>query len=333
MRYSVMLLSLVFATGIGRLAHASCGAANCPLNNYSYLRAGWIRLGFTHEYINQDRIYVGSSLSFVGAIPEDHDEVQTLNERNTLEAQIGLLDNLAMSLAVPFVHREHSHILHTPNGDEWESWTFDGLGDVTITGAFSIIRPAEESDPSIGLIAGVKMPTGVTDARNAGGKEAEVTIQPGSGSFDGLLGLHYRQTLAAVPMIGGFYGSLPLIAGVTVQIPGRGKDGYRFGNSLLASVGTSYQFARSASVLFQLNGRFQDYADVGITGEPRENTGGAWVYASPGIELDLGASFSGNVYLQLPLYQNVHGIQQTSKFNLSIGLGYFFSLTGSGETE
>ncbi|OLD58907.1 MAG: hypothetical protein AUI33_17010, partial [Ignavibacteria bacterium 13_1_40CM_2_61_4] len=301
----------------------------CPLNNYHYLKAGWIGLNIVHEYINQDQIYVGSSKSFVGAIPRDHDEVQTLNERSVLQLQLGIMDKLGLGVDVPFVHREHSHIAHHQAGDEWESWNFSGLGDVVLTGQFALILPADEFDPYLSFIGGVKLATGVTDEKNVAGEEAEITIQPGTGSVDEFIGFNYRQTILSVPTISGEYGALPVTLGVTYQFNGAGRDDYRAGNILHAHVATSYQLARRASVLLQANGKFQDYADVGSTGEPRDNTGGTWIFLSPGIGLQMSDALGGSFYIQIPFYQNVHGIQQTAKFNLLFGLSYNFDLLAS----
>ena len=115
---------------------------------------------------------------------------------------------------------------------------------------------------------------------------------------------------------------------MTYQFNGTGTDGYKFGNTFLLHVGTQYQFAKKMSVLFQANGRFQDFADVGQTGEPRENTGGTWIYLSPGLGIHFTDTFHSNAYIQLPVYQNVHGIQQASAYNLFLHLSYDMNMFG-----
>lgn len=66
-----------------QVAGASCGSATCPLNTFHYFTAGSIHLMLANEYIDQDRIYVGTSRSVVGAIPNDHDEIETVNAQST----------------------------------------------------------------------------------------------------------------------------------------------------------------------------------------------------------------------------------------------------------
>jgi len=317
--YLVILLALSLnSSGI----HASCGAASCPLNLHRYLKQGWLRLGLTHEYINQNELFVGSDRASVGAIPRDDDEVQTLNQRTVLNLHYGVSDAIAVNILVPFIHREHTHIHHHQGEDLWEQWNFTGLGDITATGDFVIVLPKEPFDPYFSVTVGAKLASGVTDAVNAEGESAEITIQPGTGSVDGLVGLNYRQTLLSVPTLTGTYGSVPVSASLLYQVNGRGRDDYRFGNTLLAHVGTGYQLVDRASVLFQLNARFQDFADVGTSGEPREDTGGTWIFASPGFDVQLGNTLHAHAYVQIPLYQKVHGIQQTARVNLLFGVSY-----------
>jgi hypothetical protein len=326
MRKILILSSLLFLTTNVPNTFASCGAASCPLDNHRYLKGGWLQLGLAHEYINQDQIYVGSSKSFIGAIPSHHDEVQTLNERNILQLQSGITGRLGLNVDIPFVHREHSHIGHEDGKDMWESWNFSGLGDMVVSAQYALLVPSEEFQPYVSLVVGMKLPTGVTGFKNVDGEEAEVTIQPGTGSLDGIVGLNYRQTLLSVPTVSGSYSALPLTIGATYQFNGKGTYDYRFGNSLITSVGTAYQFTNRASLLFQANGRFQDFADVGTTGEFREDTGGTWIFASPGLSFQLADAFSAYGYVQLPIYQNVHGIQQTAKVNLLFGVSYKIDL-------
>lgn len=309
-------------------ARASCGAANCPLDRFRYLQAGWFRISLAHDYINQDRLFLGTGRSFVGAVPEHHDEISTLNERNTLSLQIGILDRLGVGVDVPFVHREHAHIEHVGETDTWAYWNFNGLGDVAVSGQYAVILPSKEFAPYVGLVAGLKFPTGVTDARNAQGEIAEITIQPGTGSYDGIIGLQYRQPLVTLPSISGKYSVLPLTVGVQYQMNGAGRDDYRVGNALQVHVGTGYQVAERASLDLQINGRFQGYSDIGATDEPRENTGGTWIFLSPGLGVELSDAFSGSAYIQFPIYQNVHGLQQTAPFNLSLGLSYSLNVVG-----
>jgi hypothetical protein len=312
----LVVLSVIFRFS----AYPNCGSASCPLNNHRYLGAGFFRLSLSHEYINQDLLYLGSSRSFAGAVRYDHDEIQTINQRSVAQVQVGITDRLAFNAEVPLIARQHRHILHETSGDRIESWNFVGLGDIVASAQYALLLPHTEFGPYVSLVGGIKVATGRTDLKNAEGDEAEVTIQPGTGSTDGIAGLFYRQEVATVPTLGGEFSSLPLIAGVSYQFNGAGTHGWRAGNSLLAHIGTEYQFSPSASFTMQVNARIQQYAEVGRTGEPRENTGGTWIFASPGVNVSLTGSVFAFAILQVPVYQQVHGFQQSAKMNVQVGI-------------
>ncbi|MCI0330993.1 MAG: hypothetical protein L0196_08645 [candidate division Zixibacteria bacterium] len=296
---------------------ASCGAAICPLNTHQSLNGGQLQLRLSHEYINQNEIYTGSKKSFIGALPSAHDEVKTINQRTVLEGQYGITKAWGAGIELPFIIREHSHI----EDSALEVFNFEGLGDATITGQHgfnfgSVISPAR-----LDFKAGIKVPTGLTDAKNDEGEQAEVTVQSGTGSWDGIFGANLQIPLFTVPSLsGGLYSKLPLSAGVSYRLSGKGTDDYQFGNEVLAHLGTEYQMFPRLSLLFQANGRWQDFADVGATGEFRSNTGGTWIYASPGLSFRLTDALSAYSYAQIPVYQKVNGIQQVSKLNWQFGL-------------
>mgnify|MGYP001574582100 CR=1 FL=1 len=84
-----------------------------------------------------------------------------------------------------------------------------------------------------------------------------------------------------------------------------------------------------ASLLLQLNGKFQERADVGKVSPadvPPGNTGGKWIFASPGLSLQITDVLSAYSFVQIPVYQKVNGIQQTAKINLQFGLSANFGL-------
>ncbi len=314
------LFPLVMFLIIGK-TFASCGSENCPLYHFQYNLQGGLHLRLYGEYINQDKIYAGSTLSSIGALPEEHDEVSTLNLITAFQLQYGLSDRLDIGFTLPFIHREHSHIHHEDGQARLENWNFSGMGDVLITGNYTLITPSMEKEIYLGLSAGIKLPTGVTNAVNAGGELAEVTLQPGTGSLDELLGVNFRYPLFTIQTTDAEeYSTIPLILGLNYKIAGKGTDDYKFGNTLLLTAGTDYQFTDKTSITMQFNVRTQGYADVGGTGEPRENTGGTWLYLSPGLNLNLLDNLSFFGIVQFPVYINVHGLQQASAFNAQFGI-------------
>ncbi len=326
MKLKLFLFTVLIFSLIGK-ASASCGSSNCPLYNFHYNLEGGLHLRLYNEYINQDKVYLGSKLSTVGAVPEDHDEVSTLNSITAFQVGYGITNRLDIGIILPYIHREHNHIHHDDGQDHWENWNFSGMGDILLTGNYSLILPTMEKEIYFGITAGIKLPTGVTNAVNAEGETAEVTIQPGTGSYDEIIGANFRYPLFTIQTTEkDVYSTIPIIAGVSYKISGKGTDDYKFGNSLLLTAGTSYQFTKKAGVTLQFNVRNQDYADTGITGEPQDNTGGTWMYLSPGLNLNVTDNIAFFGIIQIPVYINVHGLQQASSFNAQFGISANTSL-------
>jgi hypothetical protein len=318
MQRIVFYTCLLFLPMLNINIFASCGSASCPLNINNPLHMGLFSLKLSYEYIYQDQIFIGSNKSFVGAIPEEHNEVSTLNQITAFSAGYGMTDFLSLDFVVPFIHREHTHI-HSEDG-ETEHWNFTGLGDMSLLTNFSVFNNMENTS-SLNILAAVKLPTGITDFKNPEGEQAEVTIQPGTGSTDFIFGASYSQNIISLPTISGAkYSAFPFTLSINYKLNNKGTDDYKFGNELLLHLSTAYRFIERASLLLQVNAKFQEHADVGTTGEPRENTGGKWLYLSPGLKFYLIENLSIYGYFQLPLYRNVNGIQQAAPYNLQLGI-------------
>lgn len=110
MKRWTFLISFLGTVSYVTRAAASCGAATCPLDLHKPLELGRLHLMVSYEYINQDQIYVGSNKSYVGALPNPHDEVKTINQRTLLQGQYGLTQSLGVSFALPFIVRDHTHL-------------------------------------------------------------------------------------------------------------------------------------------------------------------------------------------------------------------------------
>lgn len=307
-------------------AFASCGASSCPIDHHKYMMPGMFRFSVNYENIRMDKLRFGTRAVSIGEIAADHNEIETLNQRTSLMVDYGVSKNFSLNLTAPYIVREHSHIAHHNDDDEIEQWNFSGLGDIMAHGTYIISQSTETDVPYFAITAGIKFPTGATNKTNHDGEKAEVTIQPGTGSFDGVIGVNARYIVGSVQSLDGVYAAIPLTASLTARVNGKGIDGYKIGNEIVGSLGSSFALNQTFQFLFQLNGRWQDFAGMGTTGEERSNTGGAWLYASPGIAAEIFSNISLFVYGQIPLYQNVHGVQQVSSFNVQAGISYHASI-------
>jgi len=322
MKKIFLSIQIIFFASFSNNIFANCGTSSCPLFIYSPLTQGFFSIGLSHEYIYQNQIFVGSSRSFIGAIPRHHDEVSTLNQVTTFSIGYGIFDFGSLNFSIPFIHREHSHI-HNHHGEElWEYWNFSAIGDMTLLTNVAVLKNINDNSSYVlNLNAGIKIPTGVTDIVNQEGEEAEVTLQPGNGSTDFIFGASFYKNLTSIPALSGSaYSEFPISIGVSYKLNNKGTYDYKLGNEFLLHLSTAYRFLEKASLLLQINARFQDHADVGTTGESREDTGGKWIFVSPGLKFYLSEDISLNSYVQIPIYRNVNGIQQAAAYNLQFGI-------------
>jgi len=137
-------------------------------------------------------------------------------------------------------------------------------------------------------------------------------LQPGTGSWDGLLWAYFYQGL---PLKG-----LSLFGSTTFRYPTENSDGYRLGSELSYYLGTSHRYYQFLDLLAQIRGRLAGRDRH--SGRKLSSTGGHWIYLVLGGNLNVTRSLSIQAYGQFPVYQNVNGIQLTPSYSLVVA-GYF----------
>ncbi len=84
----------------------------------------------------------------------------------------------------------------------------------------------------------------------------------------------------------------------------------------------SYPWTGRVALLLQLNTHWKD-RDSGANAEP-EDTGGTFVHLSPGMSVALGDKTQLYGFVQLPLYQDVNGVQLVAEWSIAAGLSHRF---------
>ncbi|HSP35716.1 MAG TPA: hypothetical protein VLU46_15495 [Thermoanaerobaculia bacterium] len=319
---ALALLVLLSAAAV----RASCGSSSCPLdlNALNAPVAGQFGFDLSFQYINQNRPMIGTRGALVGEIPTDHDEVRTTNRIATAALAYAVSRDLQISASVPWISRSH---LHIADGVP-ERFNLNSIGDVVLQSRYRVFANQRATGGGLWAIAGVKLPTGKHDLTNANGATAEVTLQPGSGTTDGIVGLSWQSGTHAASAISGSMGNIavmPLFATATYQFRTGDVHGYRLGNELQLSTGLGYPLTRNVTGLLQVNGRVRAKDRIVSGGFDPDTlfTGGTYVYASPGVRVD---THGVGVYalVQLPLYQKVNELQLTSRANLVAGVQHRF---------
>ena len=200
-----------------------------------------------------------------------------------------------------------------------------GLGDVALLGRYTFLKTeSPDSTTVMAGVAGIKFPSGSTDAKTTDGEEyLDSHLQPGTGSTDYLLGLSFSHSLTR------FSVSANLLGTITTE----GKFGtmtHQFGNSMNYDVTAKYRVAPEA---FSPT-KPQWFAAVGLNGEVRErekidgmtmgDSGGNTIYLSPGLQLVLVPHWIVEMTYQHAIYHNLYGIQLGETYKAVTGVTYLF---------
>ena len=314
------LLALAVALGCtGGEARASCGAAFCMVNTSWNVQGAWsepgLRFDLRYEYINQDQPMSGSNKVGVGQIRQHHDEVRTINRNWLATVDYAFNNQWGVSATLPILDRSHAHIHNHHGGQLWETWNFSRIGDLRVLGRRqwqSESREAMRHD-FYGINFGVKLSTGDQDLRNGEGALAERTLQPGTGTTDLLLGGYYRRAFGS--------GSSWFVDGLA-QLPTGSHDNFEPGSRWSLDLGYRHEASDRLGLMIQLNALLKD-RDRGSEAEPA-NSGGRFVFLSPGLSYVVAKNVQAYAFLQLPLYQYVNGIQLTADWAAVIGISTRF---------
>jgi hypothetical protein len=303
------------------MASASCGSAFCTINTSWDAHGAWLepgaRFDLRYESIRQDQPRTGTRNVAVGEVPRHHDEVLTVNRNLLGSVDYTFNQDWGVNVLLPMVSRQHDHI-HNHMGEQVpESWKFTELGDVRVMARRRLTSTENRDAPSIatsGINFGLKLPTGKTNVQNADGDLAERTLQPGSGTTDALLGAYYSTHLPTQ--------NLSWFVQGLAQLPLNAYQEYRPGSRLTFDVGGRYEMGDKVGLLLQLNALFKA-RDRGDQAEP-DDTGGKFLFLSPGLSYAFSRKIQAYGFVQLPLYQNVNGVQLVARNAVAVGLNMRF---------
>jgi hypothetical protein len=309
----------LFACALAAEAGASCGTAFCMVNTNWNVQGVWtepgLRLDLRFEYIDQDQPRAGSKRVGVGEIPQHHDEIRTLNRNWLATLDYTFNEAWGVSATLPVIDRDHSHIHNHGGAQLLDQWSFTEAGDVRVLGRRQWRAESAEAQrlDFFGATFGLKLPTGKHDVRNPQGLLAERTLQPGSGTTDLLVGGYFHRVLSS--------GS-SWFADVLIQAPFDEHENFKPGVRSSLDLGYRWEVAERLGLMLQLNLLHRD-RDSGSEAEP-DNSGGRFVYVSPGVSYVLLEKLQAYAFLQLPLYQHVNGAQLTADWAFVTGLSVRF---------
>lgn len=311
----------------------ACAACGCTLSKDWGTQGISATPGFTadlsYDYVNQNQQRYGSSAasaSQISSVWASGNEVEDFTVTRTTTASLNYTgDTWGVSTQLPFVQRTHGTFGSTtgnpfPDYSGYATSSDNSFGDIRVIGTYT----GFSADKTTGIIAGIKLPTGSTNATFSDGvTQLDRSLQIGTGSTDLILGGFLT---GAVGKYGWFAQGTVQHAVATKSIAG---DDYRPGDAYTLNTGIRYaKFGARFTPMLQLNYiHRQADSGTGATYDVNTNaplTGGTLIYLAPGALLRVGGGTSVYGFVQLPVYQNVVGLQLSPRYTLTAGISHAF---------
>jgi hypothetical protein len=328
--YSILPAIAITTASTSVLACASCG---CTLSS------DWESQGFTtqpglkvdvrYDYLNQNQLrhdtgkISSANTSQMVTSTGDPQEVEKYTRNNYLTLGLDYTFNAdwGINVQLPYINRRHSTLGLNSNGSDSADGAYDsrtaGLGDAKVIGRYQGFTPQR----NFGAMFGLKLPTGnhtktgtSTDPANLGDvAPIDRGLQLGTGTTDVILGAYYFSSLSK---------NWDYFAQATAQAALNSKDNYKPGTGYNVNVGVRYMGFAEVMPQIQVNTRYVKH-DTGANAD-QTSTGGMLMYLSPGLVVPVNKQISIYGFVQLPIYQDVHGAQLTPRYTVSIGARFAF---------
>ena len=316
--HALPLVAMLAAGALAPQAAQACSVCGCLLNS------DWASQGYKadpgwsadlrFDFSNQTQLRSGTSSVDRGSLPLPNEaEIQrsTINRVGTLTLDYAQAGDWGLAIALPYAVRTHDTYAE---GDTDLSYSRSAaLGDVKLVGRYQGFAP----DGSLGVLFGVKLPTGRTDVAFSSGPQqgggVDRGLQPGTGTTDLIVGAYH---------FGQYSEDLGYFVQVQHQQPLNTHDEFKPSAQTTLSAGMRWSGMHGFDPALQISLRHEGresgaQADV-------DNSGATLAYLSPGINAQLGAHTSAYAYVQLPVYQRVNGLQLEPRYNLTLGLNQRF---------
>lgn len=276
----------------------------------------------SERYTLLDQMYQGTSEKANPGAKETHWTTE-------LTGFYGITPDFMVLAVVPYKHGkttgEADMTTIPPTLDTTMAGDASGLGDVALMGRYAFLKQENpETTTILAGLAGIKLPTGRTNARTSDGMAyLDSHMQPGTGSTDYLLGISFSHSLSRFSVSANLLGT----------IAGAGRFGvteHEFGNSMNYDVTAKYRIVPEEFSPMKP----QVFAALGLNGEVRErekedhvtvtDSGGNTIYLSPGLQFVLAPHWIVDLLYQRAIYHNLYGNQLGETYKAVTGVTYLF---------
>jgi len=249
----------------------------------------------------------------------DDDSRKRTTQSVFLHVAYGFTERFSASIMISSVRQERR--VYSPAGGN--NYTkAEGFGDAILFLQYTLVSRGNHTIFSSG---GVKIPAGRTNITSQNnGLLLPADLQPGTGSWDGILGITYTYTGFPRPSTAASVNTIYRINSATERF--NGEQIYKFGDEIQSTIGIGDQFLLGNLIvepgfLIRYRHTLPDQIDKNIF----PNTGGDWIFISPGLSLYITQNLSFNISGEIPIYTRLTGTQLSTDYRMVIGINYLFN--------
>lgn len=309
-KYFLIIFLFTAIVNSSLLAQAcSCGGVPLlsSLESAAVSKGVW-RLGMIYEYNSIADLVTGTE-------EFDDDTRERIVHSGRLEISYGLNNRISFLALFSILQQERSTNSSIAPGDFLQT---RGVGDGIFMIRYNLIPLGLLNNRQLSLGGGLKLPLGSSKLEQQS-RLIAADMQPGSGSWDGILWGNYYQNFIKLYQLSVF-GTASYRLNGSNQRFSFSDLGYQFGHELSATAGVNFasqsRFEYSAALRYRSTRRDQ------FDGGAMPNTGGKWLFFVPGLNTKINKQFTARLSSQIPLYRNLNGTQLTTNYTLSVGLYY-----------
>lgn len=307
----IVYIFLLIAGSTKYHAQACCTAGTPLLGSLEMTSApkGILQFGFTFDHNSLTDVFNGSSIL-------RNQERERISESLLFEINYGLTNKISLTTLFSYIRQERV-ISQSSN-----KLSAAGIGDIVLMAKYSLIPFDIFNTQELSIGLGGKIPVGTSTLKD-NGILLPADMQPGSGSWDAILWSYYSKGNFLIP-------NLTLIGNISYRLNGsndrfeNSAEGYSFGNEFITSIGFNYPLNTTFDLTFIT--KYRNAQNDVFGNEDIPNTGGNWIYFSPGISSYLAPNLSARLDGELPIFRKVSGTQLTTTFSASVSIFYTLNI-------
>lgn len=317
--------------------HASIGlgvGTASPIGTESALtlKEGSFSTGFRSELIRFDEFSDSKLQELREAGPDDDlHSVESLWSLS-VSAAYGITDDITVGVRLPFIMRDNirepAHGHHDDDDDDHDEpaeieslGDVEGIGDTTFYGQYRFFK---DEGTNVSALFGIKAPTGKTSRHSSDGEELlETEFQPGSGSWDGILGLAFTQQLDAFSFDASTVYTITSEGAQDTDLGDIFSYNFAVSYRLFGQQGLNYEAPKFAfDTILEFNGEWRDKEERNNNKDG--NSGGNIAYISPGIRMIAGKNISIGASFGIPVVQDTNGDQVEPDYRVISSINFNF---------